>query len=100
MSADRVSQHIQAGQRTAEYKETAAGWRTICLVRAPEVARHQVRPPLARVAAHRTTRERIRDTLDPVWRRLLWAIATRSSLTKARPRRGLYDTSVVRLDGH
>jgi hypothetical protein len=55
-------------------------------------------PQFAPVSSRRTSRERIRDALDPAWRRLLWAIAVRR--TGARlARTPCYDTRIIHLEG-
>jgi hypothetical protein len=55
-------------------------------------------PRLAPVSGRRTSRERIRDALDPLWRRLLWSVAVRRTGARVA-RTPCYDTSVIRLEG-
>jgi hypothetical protein len=52
---------------------------------------------LPRVPAQRTSRERTRDALAPLWRRALWVVAVRRTGARiARP--GVY-TTPVRVNG-
>lgn len=53
------------------------------------------RPVLEPVSGHRGTSERLRDAVDPTWRRILWWVTSRRTGGSLRPR----VSSVTRLDG-
>jgi hypothetical protein len=52
-------------------------------------------PKIAPVEGARSGRERLRDALDPLWRRALWAITERRSAQA--PSRRLYSTAPIEL---
>jgi hypothetical protein len=51
------------------------------------------------ISARRTAVERLRDAVDPLWRRMLWVAISRRTNTAVTVRRQLYGTSVTRLQG-
>lgn len=51
---------------------------------------------IAPVSAGRKARERLRDALDPLWRRVLWLRLPRDARRSVR--RAPYETSTVQLD--
>jgi hypothetical protein len=65
----------------------------------PEVEVFDVARPSAipAVSSRRTLFERLRDALDPYWRRVLWVIALPHASVRSKAR--AHSTAVVRLEG-
>jgi hypothetical protein len=54
---------------------------------------------IAPVSARRSARERFRDAMDPLWRRLLWEVAVRRAGRPVAVCRTPHDSRVSQLEG-